>query len=153
MQVIEHKPPNRVIAWGEPGIAWSRYLEATRVVSGYDEHVWDRIGDLSGILIGSRYAHLSLNEAALELLAGDAAKPAQAGAWVLALLMAQVRLPQRDAIGSSPKYRLKRRSGHHAREPPPCEYLIRLGSMVHVGYHVPQCCSRVWLSIIGRRTV
>jgi hypothetical protein len=72
---------------------------------------------LNGSFIASEYAHLSLDEAALAFI-GDNAKPAQASAWVLALLRAQVRPPQRETIGSSPRQRLKRRSGHRAREPP-----------------------------------
>lgn len=72
---------------------------------------------LNGSLIASKYSHLSLYEAALVFI-GDNAKPAQASAWILALLMAQIRPPQREAIGSSPKRPLKRRSGHQAREPP-----------------------------------
>lgn len=74
---------------------------------------------LDGSLIASEYAHLTLNEAALLFIENNA-KPAQASAWVLALLTAQVRPPQREAIGLSPKQRLKRRSGHQAREPPQC---------------------------------
>ncbi len=72
---------------------------------------------LNGSLIDFEYSHLSLDKAALVFI-GDNAKPALANAWVLALLMAQVRPPQREAIGSSPKHPLKRRSGHQAREPP-----------------------------------
>jgi len=73
---------------------------------------------LDEILIDSKYEHLSLHEAALKLLEGVAVEPARVNASVLALLMAQVRPPQREAIGSSPKQHLKRRSGHNAREPP-----------------------------------
>lgn len=72
---------------------------------------------LDGLLIGSQYAHLSLNEAALQFFV-ETANPAQVSAWILALLAARVRPPQREAIGSSPKQHLKRRSGHQAREPP-----------------------------------
>lgn len=72
---------------------------------------------LNGSLIDFEYSHLSLDKAA-QVFIGDNAKPALANAWVLALLMAQVRPPQREAIGSSPKQPLKRRSGHQAREPP-----------------------------------
>lgn len=72
---------------------------------------------LNGSYIASEYAHMSLDEAAL-LFIGDHAKSTQASAWVLALLVAQVRPPQSEAIASSPKHTLKRRSGHQAREPP-----------------------------------
>lgn len=83
-----------------------------------------------GILVASEYAHLTLYEAARRL-AGFVVVPAQVNAWVHALLMAQVRPPQREAIGLNPKQRLKRRSGR-AREPPPCR-LCRPGSVSHVG--------------------
>ena len=88
--------------------------EVFDIIDALYEH---RMRRLDGCFIASKYAHLSFDEAAL-LFIGDNAKPAQASAWVLALLMAQVRPPQREAIGSSPKQRLKRRSGHQAREPP-----------------------------------
>lgn len=76
---------------------------------------------LDGSLIASKYAHLGLNEAALHFI-GDNVNPAQVSDWVLALLMAQVRPSQREVIGTSPKKRLKRRSGHQAREPPSCDF-------------------------------
>lgn len=151
MQVIEIKPPNRVIAFN-PGVTWSRYLEKLRAVPEYDERVWERIRKLGGNLIGQQYAHLSFSEAVYELLAGHTVTPPQVNAWVLALLKAQVRPPQRVVIGSSPKYRLKRRSGHQAREPPLRKGLVRLGSVGHVDYHVAQRCSRVGLPSICQCT-
>lgn len=106
---------SQLIAVGDSG---PRYVRTLMDMLEADLFVI-RMRKLDGILVGSKYAHLSLHEAALELLVGDAVKPAQVNAWVLALLMARVRPPQREAIGSSPKQRLKRRSGHQPREPPP----------------------------------
>ncbi|WP_143745734.1 hypothetical protein [Massilia sp. KIM] len=101
------------------------YSYAQALLAMLDDPFVIRRRKLDGSLIASKYAHLSLDEAAL-LFIGDDAKPAQASAWVLALLMAQVRPPQREAIDSNPKLRLKRKAGR-AREPPPCG-LCRLGS-------------------------
>lgn len=115
LELFEHVPllESQLIAFGD---GWYGYAQALLEMLGADPFVIRR-KKLSGSLIASEYAHLSLNEAALVFI-GDNAKPAQASAWVLALLMAQVRPPQREAIGSNPKQPLKRRSGHQAREPP-----------------------------------
>lgn len=115
MQVIDLKQ-NRVLTLGNPSKAWFRYLEALRTVPEISEQVWKRAQKLAGILVGQKYAHLSLEQAVLELLAEEAVKPVQVNTLVFAPLIARVRPPQR--IASSPKYRLKRRSGHQAREPP-----------------------------------
>lgn len=115
LELFEHVPPleSQLIAIGDGGYGYAQAL--LEMLDG-DPFVIRR-RKLNGSLIASEYAHLNLHEAALVFI-GDNAKPAQANAWVLALLMAQVRPPQREAIGSSPKQPLKRRSGHQAREPP-----------------------------------
>jgi len=94
-----------------------RYSYVQALLDMLDDPFVIRRRKLDGSLIASEYAHLSLDEAML-LFIGDNAKPAQVSAWVLALLMAQVRPRQR--VASSPKLCLKRRSGHQAREPPLC---------------------------------
>lgn len=116
MLVDEQSHVNPVIAV-KSSFVLLRYLEMVQDVIDRERFL-SRARELSGVLISSKYAHLSFHDAAVELLEGEADKPPQVSAWLLALLMAQFRPPQREVIGSSPKYCLKRRSGHQAREPP-----------------------------------
>jgi len=88
------------------------------------EAMWDeatlliRRKKLDEIFISSKYVHLSLTEATLKLFKGFAVEPARVNALVIALSKARARPSRSEAIGLSPKQRLKRRSGHQAREPP-----------------------------------
>ena len=115
LELFGHAPPvqSLLVKLSDRGYGYAQ--EFLELVEGIPFVIRKRI--LNGSLIASKYSHLSLYEAALVFI-GDNVKPAQANAWILALLMAQVRPPQREAIGSSPKRSLKRRSGHQAREPP-----------------------------------
>lgn len=73
---------------------------------------------VGGVLIDSRFGHLTLAEAVDELLKKEANKAAHVNAWLSALLDAQVRPRHSDSIGTSLNYSLKCRSGHQARAPP-----------------------------------
>lgn len=115
LELFENLSPldRQLIALDDDGCA---YAQALLEMLFADPFVIRKMS-LNGSIIASQYAHLRLDEAA-QILIGDNSKPARLSAWVLAMLMAQVRPPQQEATILSPILILKRRSGHQAREPP-----------------------------------